>query len=334
MTYSNKFFHGLGKRPPFFEEWHFKHVCDDCALILIPGVSLNSRGDAATAFLQVVTDRRSYNIPFELSEFKASDDRLDICIGNSRFTAEGVTLNIRKNEMEIYGELRYSDFSRIEKHGIMGPLSYFSFFDCYQEIISMQHSLTGNITINGAVYNFDGGKGYIEQQHGRTFPESFIRYQSCDFLSAPTASCVLVAADLPLKLIPVKGVAAVCSVDGHEYKLATYNGAVIEDITESGGETQIIVRRNEYVLRVRVEDNCSVPINAPYVGGMDRIIFECPRAMSHVRLECGDTVILDDEGKNAGFVKSGTCAFIDALRDRNRTLIPDAVANKLTEGEF
>ena len=81
--------------------------------------------------------------------------------------------NQRKNKYDIIlrlpgisGELQFRDNVPWPNHwyspGIMGPYSFVPFMECYHGIVSMDHSIHGQLDIEGERINFDQGRGYIE----------------------------------------------------------------------------------------------------------------------------------------------------------------------------
>jgi hypothetical protein len=63
----------------------------------------------------------------------------------------------------------------------MGWYAYVPTMECFHGILSMDHALDGEIEFNGSHYDFVGGRGYIEKDWGRNFPENWIWAQSNNF---------------------------------------------------------------------------------------------------------------------------------------------------------
>ena len=99
---------------PAFEGWYYKQQANGRTLALIPGRS--RRG----AFIQVITDKESFNIPFNLSDY-----RKDWClrIGDNIFSDSGVKLKIQRKDISISGELKFHGLTPI-KGDIMGPFRF------------------------------------------------------------------------------------------------------------------------------------------------------------------------------------------------------------------
>src|SRR5699024_6028111 len=126
----------------------------------------------------------------------------------------------------IQGRIGLGSFQPIEttlsQPTIMGPFGYLPSMECYHGIVSMNHSLTGNLTINGLTVRFSGGKGYIERDWGTSFPEKYIWVQSNHFEEEKT-SLLFSIATIPYHITSFEGFIAVFHLNGKEYRFATYN---------------------------------------------------------------------------------------------------------------
>ena len=80
----------------------------------------------------------------------------------------------------------------------MGWYAYVPTMECFHGILSMNHTLTGQLTLNNSKLNFDGGKGYIEKDWGRNFPKNWIWAQSNHFLDSELSVSISLAT-LPWK---------------------------------------------------------------------------------------------------------------------------------------
>jgi len=93
-------FQGSLRKKRYFEGWYFKHVSPalDSVYAFIPGISLTE--DDPHAFVQVIdgiTGITDYNY-YSVDEFRWDRKRLDVRVGNSRFTDQGI-----KNVKETVG---------------------------------------------------------------------------------------------------------------------------------------------------------------------------------------------------------------------------------------
>jgi hypothetical protein len=74
----------------------------------------------------------------------------------------------------ISGKVDFTGLTRLPVSlftpGIMGWYRFIPFMQCYHGLISMNHSLEGEITDGAERIVLSGGKGYIEKDWGSSFP--------------------------------------------------------------------------------------------------------------------------------------------------------------------
>lgn len=61
----------------------------------------------------------------------------------------------------------------------MGPFQFVPFMQCRHSVFSMKHQVNEQITINGQIYKFKNGIGYMEGDRGYSFPKQYIWMQCC-----------------------------------------------------------------------------------------------------------------------------------------------------------
>ncbi len=233
-------YHGRGKRPPFFEGWYFKLIdaSEQHRYAVIPGVFIGREPAASHAFVQTldgVTGATAYHrYPFEA--FQARRDEFDIRVGPNRFRADRIVLDIDRPEGRLAGELSFSGGAAwpvtLTSPGIMGPYAFAPFMECYHGVLSFDHSITGQLAVDGVSLDFSGGRGYIEKDWGQAFPKAWIWMQSNHFAAAgadATDTCLTAS----VAIIPWLGGAFPGFIvglrhGGQLYRLATYTGARLE----------------------------------------------------------------------------------------------------------
>lgn len=157
-------FQGDLKSKNYFEGWYFKQVSADCksVLSLIPGISL-FEGDPHS-FIQYIFKNIDENgnhslkagyCRYPVSQFQFSQNPLKIKVGDSTFSEKQIRINLQDNDFAISGMLELGDFNSIEKSflmpNIMGFFAYIPKMQCYHGIISMDHTLHGEISITTSV---------------------------------------------------------------------------------------------------------------------------------------------------------------------------------------
>lgn len=298
-------FQGHLKKKNYFEGWYLKHCSADLdrTLAVIPGIALNSKD--SHAFIQVlegISGETQY-IPYALKDFQWDRTKFDVRVGDSRFSLEGIRLDIKSDQLELKGELSYrrpvTFPGSLRSPGIMGWYSYMPFMECYHGIVSANHGLEGSLTYNGRVTDFTGGRGYIEKDWGKSFPEAWIWLQ-CNNFATPGASLFISVAKIPWLGKFFIGFIAFLYLDGKFHRFATYNQAELTRVSMEGDELFIDLKRRSYALKVRVKKHRSGELKAPETGNMSRRIKESIDSEVDVSLMDGHRVLFRETGQRAG----------------------------------
>ena len=251
----------------YFQGWYFKNQTNNYSISFIPGININKNGDKY-AFIQIITEYKSYNINYDYNDFSISKDKLTIKIKDSIFSLKGIIVNIKNKDINIKGKLSYSNITPI-KGDIMGPFAYFPFMECVHGVLSLNHKVNGSLYINNKEIRFIDAKGYIETDSGKSFPKNYLWVQSNYFIKK-NASVMVSIADIPFLGFEFKGCIAVVYYGGKEYRLATYNGVKIISYSEKG----LIIKRGPYRLDVEIKELSPQSLLAPSGGEMVRTIYE------------------------------------------------------------
>lgn len=278
----------------FFEGWYFKHQYNDFSMALIAGINIDKNGDKYS-FIQVITKDNSYNIKYKFDDFSISYDKLTIKIKDNIFSINGVVLNIRESGIRIKGRLKYNNITPI-KSNIMGPFSLIKFMQCNHEIISLYHTVDGNLTINNKEIKINNGIGYIEKDYGSSFPKTYLWIQCNDFQNEK-ASIMVSIADIPLLGYEFKGCIAAILYKGKEYRMATYNGVKIIDYNKKG----LTIKRGRYKLYIDIEEKNSRNLLAPNKGEMERVINEDIACSARFRFYEKKKLIFDLNSNNTSY---------------------------------
>lgn len=270
----------------YFEGWYFKHQSATSAdtVALIPGRAKDS------AFVQVIADEASYNVPYDLSLYEREPGV--VRVGGSSFSLRRARVNIQCKEIELSGELVYR--RRTPPRGdIMGPFRVLP-LECRHGLCSLHHELSGSLILNGREIDFTGGAGYIEKDSGHSFPRRYAWVQSMDF---PVKCCVTLAvAEVPLAGFRFRGLLCAVWYDGVEYRMATYNGGQAVVCTRHN----IVLQRGKRRLEVKIPKPCAnLPLLAPVEGGMRRIIRESPACPARFRFFEKGKLLFDMESPRA-----------------------------------
>ncbi len=296
-------FQGNLKKKNYFEGWYFKHVSENREHVFsfIPGISLfENDKHAFIQFIDGISGKTSY-IRYPLSEFRFSANSFEIEVENSRFSDDGMQLNIDSSKLKVNGELKYSNLVKYPKSlfspGIMGWYSFVPFMECKHGIGSVLHSLEGKLEINGTPVDFSGGKGYIEKDWGTSFPESWI-WLHCNTFEDPDCSFTFSVAKIPWLGSFFIGHICFLYLKGKFYIFATYNNSEITHLSFNEQALNVELKRKNRVLKVKAVQQKSGELKAPVTGKMDRMIKESIDSTLEVEL-------LDNAGNKLFSSKGG-----------------------------
>jgi hypothetical protein len=275
---------------PYFEGWYFKQQANGLTLAIIPGRTNNG------AFIQIITDKESFIVPFSLSEYRKCKFLRIEC---NRFSKTGITLNIKRHNITLTGSLRFQNLTPLKGH-IMGPFCYLP-MECRHRIISMKHDVRGEITLNGEKLDFNNGIGYIEADSGHSFPEKYSWVQSNDFRK--NCSITAAVAKIPIVKCCNKTVShfwgCICIIwlDGKELRLATYKGAKVLKCRRG----KIEIKQGKYQLTITVNQKTAQRLAAPHKGMMSRNIKESVSCPARFTLRENGKIIFDETSDHTSY---------------------------------
>ena len=285
-------YHGTAASRPYFEGWYFRHVSGKGDVFcVIPGIFRGTDETRDTAFIQVifVSPPESDFIEYPADTFAISEDKFELWIGNSVFSQDKMMLDI--GEPRITASLNYAGITPLHTNvvspSIMGPFSYLPGMQCNHGVLSLTHTVSGTANIKGQMMDFNDAHGYIEKDWGEAFPERWIWMQCND----RDASLMCAVATIPYGPFHFTGVICVLLCGGRQYRMATYNGAKLADISIDGPHVTAQIRRYGYRLFIRASAGAFGTLRAPTKDGMTRSISECIDATYHIELYHGKTLV-------------------------------------------
>lgn len=288
-----KYYHGANKKKSYFEGWYFKHQLKDKTITFIPGISMDSRGEKA-GFVQIITNEQTYNVPYSPAAFCALESRLGIRVGRNVFSQKGVSVNIQTPEVCIRGKIKYGRLTPVQ-YDMMGPFCVIPFMECSHGVLSLCHTLSGTLHVNGESFKLDGGTGYIETDWGSSFPKSYL-WTQC---SVPEQKCCVMAsaAEVPFVGMHFRGCVAVVWYKGKEYRFATYLGVKIMRYSEKS----LQLEQGKLYLAVDVLEQSPQALAAPVLGNMKRTIHESVSCRVRYRFYINDKKVFDFTSPYASF---------------------------------
>ncbi|MBL8920892.1 MAG: hypothetical protein JNJ54_18660 [Myxococcaceae bacterium] len=303
-------FHGHGRTRRFFEGWYVKLVTADRAQrwAVIPGIFLGPEG-GGEAFVQVLdgATKRSWFCRYERTEFDAKVGSFDVRVGPNSFSAKGVSLALREGPLQ--GQLSFSELNpwpvTLAAPGIMGPFAWAPFMECYHGVVSLWHSLSGTLSVEGREVSFDGGVGYLEKDWGQAFPAGYVWMQSNHF--ATREACVLAsAAIIPWLTGSFPGLIAGLWVKGTLYRFATWTGARLERLVLEDERVHLAFADRRHRLELTSTRPAGGLLHAPVRTEMHKRVEESLDARIEVRLsEVGGGTVFEEVGEVAGLEVHG-----------------------------
>lgn len=291
-------FHGGTKKHSYFEGWYFRQHTGGQALAFIPALNIDGEGHRS-ASIQVITNTLSERALYPIESFQTGGDGLCVTVGGSRFSEEGVIVNIKTDHVEIRGELAYGAFSR-PRYDIMGPFRYVPNMQCRHSVISMAHTVWGELCINGETLLFENALGYLEGDRGHSFPKRYFWTQG---MLPDGTSIMLSIADIPFMGVTFTGIIGFVYKDGSECRIATYLGAKLDRM----GKGFVSVRQGDYLLQAELIAGTPKPLYAANSGRMERVIHESASARVRYRLFLKGRAVLDTVGECAGYENEYYC---------------------------
>ena len=291
----------LTKNRDYFEGWYFKNTNNENGISFIPGINIEK--NQPKAFVQVITKDASHFVNYNIDEFKFNHEPFIIKIGNNVFSKEGIHIDIKTEELDINGDIKYTNNKSINTDfmnpNIMGPFSYVPFMECNHAILSMQNTTNGLINVNNTIINFENDMGYIEKDWGISFPKTYIWCQGNNFKKS-NASFMLSIADVPFKMFKFRGVICVLVIDDKEYKFTTYNNARLIEYGVNEGFLNITLKKGDLQINLKSSFNKGQKLSAPVKGKMEKDIFESISSKVTVTLKQGEKIIFSDTSTNCG----------------------------------
>jgi tocopherol cyclase len=300
----------------YFEGWYYK--CTDknerniCAFI--PGVSFDKDGARSHSFIQFLDDSGTLSryFQYDIYRFSYSENKAEIKIGDSFFSPTGIEVNIADSSTNIRGKLSFKDITpwpvSLFSPGAMGWYAFVPFMECYHGVLSFDHAVRGQLEINGKTVDFNGGRGYIEKDWGRSFPSYHIWIQTNHF-DNPGTSLMVSIARIPWIGKSFDGFLIGLLHEGRLYKFTTYTGARIIVFRYDQKNLTVHVESKSYRLEIDVSYQQGAELKTPVMGEMQGRLSESLTAQTAIKLyrRAGDanSLIFSGTGRHTGLEIEG-----------------------------
>ena len=302
-------FHGWGKTKKYFEGWYYKVINADesKAYAFIPGIAMDEQG-AAQAFIQVLDGKqlKADYVKFGADDFKPAQGKFDLNILKNHFELAKIQLDLPqiKGQLTFHNQVPWS--SSWYSPGIMGPFTFVPFMQCYHGILSMDHSIEGQLVIEGEEVDFTNGRGYMEKDWGRSFPSGYIWMQTNHF-SEPGISMKSSVAKIPWVGSSFVGFIAGVWLYDRLIEFTTYNFTKLRKSFADAEKVELVMENGRHRLEVFALREAATELASPILGFMDGRIEESMTAKIKVQLydKKQKRILLEDEGRNAGLEVAG-----------------------------
>jgi hypothetical protein len=303
-------FQGYKKKNRYFEGWYYKMVSADetYKVAFIPGISL--AGDKTHSFVQVFISQKKPNMSlktdyfkYEKTDFHYENEPFKVTVGPQTFTSNQLTVDFKSDRLQVKGDISIETLSPLQKGlwmpNIMGPFGYLNFMECYHGVVSMTSPLKGSLLIDGKPVSFDGGKGYIEKDWGKSFPRAYVWLQTNHF-NDPGTSFMFSYADIPFLGFYFIGLICNLYYKGKEYRFATYNFSKVIKEEISPKQAFYVLKKGQYRLEIKAIQQDQIDLASPINGAMDHTIKEGLSGQVEIKLYRKNVLIYEDTGKEAG----------------------------------
>lgn len=265
-------------RTKYFEGWYFKQVnlASDITISFIFGYSTNILNPHS--FIQIIRSNplKTYYIHYPLDSFQSYDN--GYMIGTSYFSINELNININEKEIKCVGHLNFNNLTELSGNNwympnIMGPFSYIPNMECNHGVVSMHHSVDGNIHLDNEIFAYVDDIGYIEKDWGTSFPNRYIWLQGNHFSQQDT-SFMLSVANIPFLGFNFEGLIASLKLNNKSYRFATYTGAFKRKLIKKEHGFNLTIQRGFYKLLIDVHIDEQADLVSPQHGLMMNTIKE------------------------------------------------------------
>jgi len=308
-------FLGHKKKKNFFEGWYYKLVAKGGKnrLAIIPGIFLGQDEIRSHAFIMILTEgeeKKSYYLRYPREAFWASRNYFQVQIGPNLFQKDGVDLKINRPEVNLQGSLEFSQIKpwpqKLFSPGVMGWYGCIPFMHCYHEILSFDHEIIGNLRLNDKKICFSDGRGYMEKNWGRSFPQGWVWLQSNHF-STKNTSLVAAVAQVPWVGSSFRGFFTTLYQEGKNYLFATYNGSHICKLIEKQKGFLIHLEKPRAGLHLKIwsKKGNSGSLKSPHGSDMQSGVKEGLNGEVYLKLSKKNRPLFQEHGKWAGIEVGG-----------------------------
>ena len=282
-----------------FENWYFKLVDAKRENILgiLVGISITHQGEEV--FIQVIGTGLSENVcvsyPLESVESKETE----IQIGDNSLGLDQITLNIQTESFKLRGEITFTHHKRLQQSlwipGLMGPYKYLPFLESYHEVVSLQHTLMGSLWLNEKHITFNEGKGYIEKDWGKSFPNIWL-WAQCNHFKRQEVALMIGIARLPIFFNYYTSFAIPIYYKDQIEIFSNYNGGHISKLYRYKGYVHLIVTQKNKILDIKIYGSDEVSCITSRSSHMIRDVYACDTAKIEFSIMENNRMLFEEVG--------------------------------------
>lgn len=290
-------FQGSHANAPYFEGWYFRLQNGAHSVSLIPGICLEPQPHA---YLQILNAESGYSIfrEYPIHAFHFREDQFRISVGNNLFSAHQIVLK----DPQLHGTITFTDRVPFSAHrlstGMMGPFAFLPAMQCKHGVVTIRGTLAGSLTDRTGEMDFSGGVGYAEKDWGSAFPSPYLWTQA----HFETGTFMLCLARVPVPGGRLTGILSFLYTGQTRYDFSTYTGARLAYLCQTENQAlhlALYTPLHRLYLQLRAQDG--LPLRAPGMHGMNRVVYEDPHTALSVRLTTrAGTTVFQGQSADAG----------------------------------
>ncbi len=302
-------YHGWGVNKRYFEGWYYKVVnaTEDKAFAFIVGIAMEEDGEQQ-AFIQVLDGKGLTAVyhKFAPQAFLPTAGKFEIQLANNHFVQNQIQLDVPGVKGQLFFAQQVPWPNRWYSPGIMGPFSFVPFMECYHGILSMDHTIQGQLIIQDEAIDFGNGRGYMEKDWGHSFPSAYFWMQTNHF-SQPGISLKASVAKIPWLTSSFVGFIAGVWLQDRLIEFTTYNFTKLRKSIADQHTVEIVLENKNHRLEILAQRTAVTRLASPILGFMDGRIEESMTSQIEVQLfdKQSKKVLLHDTGRNAGLEVAG-----------------------------
>ena len=191
----------------------------------------------------------------------------------------------------------------------MGWYAFVPFMECYHGILSLDHRIRGELQLDEQRINLENGRGYLEKDWGKSFPQAYI-WMQCNHFEQSGISLTLSIAKIPWLKGSFRGFIIGFLFQNKIYQFTTYNGAQLKQVQVDREWVEVKVVNRRHRLQIRARKTEAGTLHGPFERQMlSRVAESLSSTIDISFYEINDQrekLIFSGHGEKAGLEMNGT----------------------------